>query len=194
MAPPFFSAWRAQRRLRRNAAAYVRSLLDEPDADDVRWLSEVATGGDLDRARWELRYARRASGLLSAERDALDDRTASAVAREIGESWSGDRNIAAGMRHTAERQFNGRLRALGQALAARSSPEPTGTRLGRALLGGAGSASPAAADIDRAGAIVGRYLEQANESLRRVFGTATLPENVPPSAVQPGGTAAGSGR
>src|SRR5262245_11479193 len=101
----------------------------EPAPEDVTWLSQAATNGDEDRARWELRYARRATGLLSAERDALDDRTASAVAREIGESWSKDRNIAPGMRRTAEQQFNARLRGLGQALTARSSTEPTGARL-----------------------------------------------------------------
>ena len=185
MALSFFAAWQEQRRLRRNAANYVQSLLSEPEPDDVAWLSDVATRGDADRARWELRYARRAAGLMSAERDALDDRTASAVAHEIGESWSRDHNIAAGMRHAAEKQFNARLRALVQAMTARSSPEPTGTRLGKALLTAAGSPSPAKTDVDRAGAIVSAYLEQANESLRRVFGTATLPENVPPSAVQP---------
>jgi len=176
--------------LRRNAAAYVQSLLSEPDREDVDWLSEVATRGDSDRAQWELRYARRAAGLLSAERDALDDRTASAVAHEIGESWSRDRNIAAGMRHAAEQQFNARLRALSQAMTARSSPEPTGARLGKALLFIAGSTFPSPADIDRAGALVSRYLVQANESLRRVFGTATLLENVPPSEIQAGTAAA----
>lgn len=186
MAPPFFTAWREQRRLRRSAAAYVQGLLAEPDPDDVKWLSVVATGGDTDRARWELRYARRAAGLLSAERDALDDRTASAVAHELGQSWGADRNIAADMRHMAERQFNARLRALGQAISARSAPEATGTRLGRALLLAAGAMSPAPVDIDRAGAIVARFLEEANESLRRLFGVATLPENVPPSALQSG--------
>jgi hypothetical protein len=185
---PFFTAWREQRRLRRAAAAYVQGLLAEPDVDDVTWLTSVATQGDADRARWELRYARRAAGLLSAERDALDDRTASAVAHELGESWTGDRNVAAGMRHMAERQFNARLAALGQAIAARSSPEPTGTRMGRALLISAGATAPSAPDIDRAGNLVARYLEQANESLRRLFGTATLPENVPPSALHPGGS------
>jgi hypothetical protein len=144
----------------------------------------VATRGDVDRARWELRYARRASGLLSAERDALDDRTASAVAREISEGWSRDRNIAAGMRQTAEQQFNARLRALGHALTARSSPEPTGTRLGKALLGAAGLNAPSGDDVARAGSVVGGYLEQANAALQRAFGTATLPENLPPSALQ----------
>ena len=186
MPPGFLAAWRDQRRLRRSAALYVQSLLEEPDQSDVRWLSEVATRGDVDRARWELRYARRASGLLSAERDALDDRTASAVAREITEGWSKDRNIAAAMRQTAQQQFNVRLRALGQALTARSSPEPTGTRLGKALLGAAGLAAPAVSDVDRAGGIVVHYLERANASLQREFGTATLPDNVPPSALNQG--------
>lgn len=186
MALPFLAEWLAQRRLRRNAARFVQTLLSEPDDEHVNWLSGVATQGDADRARWELRYARRATGLLSAERDALDDRTGSVVAREIGESWSSDPNIAAGMRDTAERQFNVRLRSLGQAIAARSSPEPTGVRLGRALLSAAGLESPADADVERAGAIVASYLEQANESLRTIFGTATLPENVPPSALQSG--------
>jgi len=189
VATGFFAAWRDQRRLRRNAALYVQSLVQDPDAADVSWLSEVATRGDSDRARWELRYARRVCGQLVAERDALDDRTASAVAREIADGWAKDRNVAAGMRHTAEQQFTARLRALGQALTARSSPEPTGARLGRALLVAAGLDSPSARDIDRGGAIVARYLEQANEALRRAFGTATLPENLPPSAVQGPGAA-----
>ena len=186
MTPSFFAVWRQQRQLRRSAASYVLSLLGEPDTDDVAWLSEAATRGDADRARWELRYARRSAGLLSAARDALDDRTASAVAHEIGESWAKDRNIAAEKRHAAEQQFNTRHRAMAQAMAARSSPEPTSTRLGRALLSAAGATSLSAADVDRAGGIVARYLEQANASLRQVFGTATLPENLPPSAVRPG--------
>jgi len=186
VAPSFFAEWREQRRLRRNAATYVLSLFADPDPGDVAWLSNAATRGDSDRARWELRYARRAAGLLSAERDALDDRTASAVAHELGESWAKDRNIAAEMRHAAEQQFNARLRGLGQALSARSSPEPTAARLGKALLQTAGASAPSKPDIERAGAILSRYLEEANESLRRVFGTATLPENLPPSALQAG--------
>jgi hypothetical protein len=108
--------------LRRTAALYVRTLLTDPDDADVSWLSDAATRGDSDRARWELRYARRAAGLLSAERDALDDRTASAVARELGESWAKDPNIAADMRHAAEQQFNARLRTLGR----RSTPAVAG--------------------------------------------------------------------
>ena len=66
-------------RQRRSSTALFR----EPDAADVEWLAATATRGDLDHARWELRYARRALGLITAQRDALDDRTASIVARAI---------------------------------------------------------------------------------------------------------------
>lgn len=186
MSPPFFAEWRQQRRLRQNAAAYVHTLLTEPDQSDVSWLAERATAGDVDRARWELRYARRALGLLTAQRDALDDRTGSIVAREIGESWSADRNVAAGMRHVAERQFNARLRGIAEAIAARASNEPTAARLGRALLAAAGAPHPTSEDVAHAGGIAARYLEQANESLRASFGTASLPENLPPSALRSG--------
>jgi hypothetical protein len=68
-------------------------------------------------------------------------------------------------------------------MSARSSPEPTGARLGKALLLAAGSSAPSKVDVDRAGSILTRYLVAANESLRKSFGTAALPEDVPPSAM-----------
>ena len=71
-----FSNWRAEWRQRRQAVAYTATLREELAEDDVQWLGAVALQGDMDRARWELRYARMALGLLAAERDALDDRTA----------------------------------------------------------------------------------------------------------------------
>ena len=43
--------------------SYVRDASAEPDEDDVQWLASIAGDGDLDRARWELRYARRAFAL-----------------------------------------------------------------------------------------------------------------------------------
>src|SRR5690349_14578707 len=103
---PLFARWRADRELQRKAAAYVAVLFQEPESSDVEWLAVAATRGDVDHARWELRYARRALGLIAAQRDALDDRTASLVAKEIAEAFDRDRNIAAGMVETAERQFN----------------------------------------------------------------------------------------
>jgi hypothetical protein len=179
----FWRDWRAERELRRRAAAFTRVILAEPDADEVRWLAEHGTGGDLDHATWELRYARRALGLLTAQRDALDDRTGSLVAREVAEAFARDPLIAAAKREVAERQFNARLRTYGDVLAARER-EGTRARLGRALLSFAGHAGGAdGAPWAHAGDILAAYLESANESLRRLFGTASLPENIAPSAL-----------
>jgi hypothetical protein len=190
MAPGFFEAWRAERRLRRSAESYLRALLDEPDHGDVEWLTALAADHDADRARWELRYARRALGLLSAERDALDDRTGSAVARALSESLRSDKNVAAGMIRVVERQFNARLREYGDALGARNSATPAVARLGRALLSTAGIAAPSGDDVSRATELMSRELQRSNEALRAEFGTASLPENIPPSAAQ-SGTSAG---
>ena len=74
---PLFARWRAERDLQRKAESFVAVLFREPGAADVQWLAEAATRGDADHALWELRYARRALGLIAAQRDALDDRTAS---------------------------------------------------------------------------------------------------------------------
>ena len=71
--------WRAARMIRTRAAAYVAVLWRDPAPEEAQWLASHSAG-DLDHARWELRYARRALGLLTAQRDALDDRTASVVA------------------------------------------------------------------------------------------------------------------
>jgi hypothetical protein len=185
-----FARWRAERELQRKAAAFVTALFREPDESDVQWLTQNATRGDLDHARWELRYARRALGLIAAQRDALDDRTASIVAREIAEAFDRDRNIAAGMLETAERQFNARLSAYRDGLAARAGA-PTPIRMGQTLFAFAGGSFKLRDDnIVRAGELLGAYLAEANEALRAAFGTAVLPENVPPSALVGGGDAA----
>jgi hypothetical protein len=59
-----FGHWRKARELQRKADKFVASLLREPASEDVAWLATLATRGDEDHARWELRYARRAVGLL----------------------------------------------------------------------------------------------------------------------------------
>jgi hypothetical protein len=171
----------------------VSSLLAAPDDNDARWLAQTVTGGDLDRARWELRYARWALGLLVAERDSLDDRTGSLVARALSEALLVDRNIAAGMVRVATRQFNDRLAVYRHALMIRGAAEGTAARLGRALLQNAGAAHLSADDIKRAGEILSRYVTESNEALRRAFGAAALPEGVPPSAIGGGGSR-GAGR
>lgn len=182
----WWSDWKSSRALRRNATAFLRALQVEPGEEDVQWLAARGTRGDQDHARWELRYARRALGLLAAQRDALDDRTASAVARELGAALSRDPMIDASKRPVAQRQLNSRLRAYGDVLSHRDAPESTGTRLGRALFSFTGDtgATAASADIRRAGDLLARYLEEANEALRREFGIATLPDNIAPSELK----------
>ena len=113
-----------------------------------------ATRGDVDHARWELRYARRALGLIVAQRDALDDRTASIVARVISERMARDENIASEMAETAERQFNARLSAYRDGLGAKAGA-PTSVRMGQTLFAFAGgSFTRQDANIVRAGELL----------------------------------------
>lgn len=185
----FFKRWRAERSLHRKAAQFVDLLGAEPGANDVDWLASTATRGDEDHARWELRYARAAIGMLVAQRDALDDRTASLVGRALSDRFERDDRIDRERRDLAERQFNARLSAYRDAFAARVS-EP-GTRLGQTLLAFAGgSFRDADANVARAGTILEAYEREAHEALRTVFGSAVLPESVAPSALQ--GEQAGS--
>lgn len=178
-----FARWRAERDFQRKADRFVELLLVEPDDADVRWLASVATHGDTDHARWELRYARRALGLLTAERDALDDRTGSAVAHALAVATARDPQVAAEMQEIAERQFNARLSAYRDALAARAGTG-TGARLGQTLFAFAGGSFRQVDEhIVRGGELLARYLTGANTALRDTFGKASLPENVPPSAL-----------
>src|SRR5438045_9224841 len=128
-----FKQWRAARQLQRKANQFVAAIIGEPDAADVAWLAKVATRGDEDHSRWELRYAQRAIGLLVAQRDALDDRTGSHVARAMTEAFERDTNIDRDRRPLAERQFNARLSAYRDALAARVAG--SAARLGQPVLG-----------------------------------------------------------
>lgn len=178
-----FGRWRAERDFQRKAERFVERLLVEPDDEDVRWLAHTATRGDTDHARWELRYARRSLGLLTAERDALDDRTGSIVARALAVSSARDPLVAAEMQDIAERQFNARLSAYRDALAARAG-SGTGARLGQTLFAFAGGSFRQVDDhIVRGGELLARYLSDANSALRETFGKVSLPENIPPSAL-----------
>jgi hypothetical protein len=180
---PIFGRWRADRDLQRKADGYVERLLAEPEDDDVRWLAHAATRGDSDHARWELRYAKRALGLLTAERDALDDRTGSLVARALAAALARDPNVAAEMQEISERQFNARLSAYRDGLAARLG-SATAARMGQTLFAFAGGSFRQVDDnILHGGELLGRYLTEANAALRETFGKASLPENLPPSAV-----------
>ena len=92
----FWRRWVEDRSLGAKADQFVASIVAEPEDADVRWLAANGTGGDVDHARWELRYARRALGLHTARRDALDDRTASVVARALSQYLARDPAVAAG--------------------------------------------------------------------------------------------------
>jgi hypothetical protein len=182
-----FKQWRAARQLQRKADQFVAAVVVEPSADDVTWLARAATRGDEDHARWELRYARRAIGLLVAQRDALDDRTGSLVGRALSEAFERDERIDRDRRELAERQFNARLSAYRDALGARV-PD-SAIRLGQTLLAfSGGSFREIDANVRRAGDVLGAYEKEANETLRAVFGTAALPEHIPPSAMAGGAT------
>lgn len=180
---PFFARWRAQREVERRAARYVERLMEEPAESDVVWLAEAATRGDMDHARWELRYARRAVGLLAAERDALDDRTASVVARVLATELEKDPGIARNALELAQSQFNARLAAYRDALASRGSAAAQ-HRIGQTLFAFAGgSFQKPDANVLRGSELLATYLAEAGDALREVFGAAALPENLPPSAL-----------
>jgi hypothetical protein len=187
VAPRIWREWRESRALARRASTYVALVRAEPSESDTQWLASCATRGDIDHARWELRYARRALGLLAAQRDALDDRTPSAVARELTASLAREPLVDAAKLEVAERQFNQRLRAYADVLAERREGEPTAARLGRTLLVFAGGGvTPSASDVTRAAALVSTYLAEGSAALQRVFGAAELPENISPSAAAAG--------
>lgn len=175
--------WRAERDLRARAAAYAAAIAAEPDEELARWLSRVATGGDLDHAAWELRYARRALGLLAAERDSLDDRTPSLVAAALSEAFRRDPAIAADRATLAERQFNQRLSAYRIAVREREPGRSTAERVARVLLRFAGEQNPDAPVEQRIARAAAEFLAGANEDLRRAFGEASLPEDVRPSSM-----------
>ena len=170
---------------RQAAAAYVREAFAEPAAEEVAWLAATATAGDADHAAWELRYARRAVGLLVAQTNALDDRTPSLVARALDAAMAADPLVAADLGELATRQFNERLSAYRDALDARSA-ESRGVRLGRVLLVFAGSVRAARGPgLLEAGAVCERMLAECAAALAQQFGEAQLPEDQPPSAVVP---------
>ena len=168
--------WRAARDRRRLSAAFLQAVLSPTDPADAEWLTTVA--GSRVAAERELLFARRALALIAAQRDALDDRTASDVARELGAVTDAE------SRHDAalSASWPARWRGYADALAVRGGTEPPATRLARVLLAGAGLSSPTAEQLGRATHSIQTMRARANESLRAVFGVASLPDDVRPSA------------
>lgn len=186
MALPFTPAWRAERERQRRATGVVGALLSEPEAADVAWLADAAANGDEDHARWELRYARAALGLIVAQRDTLDDRTSAEIAAALGRAMEQDARIAVDRRELAERQFNERLLAYREAMLARGGALSPRDRIGRCLLafasdGARTAGSPLAYAIE----LLERYADDAAAALRAAYGEAQLPEDVKPSVLRP---------
>ena len=178
-----FATFRDDRALLRRSAAFADALMAEPLPENIAWLSEHATRGDVDHARWELRYVRRALGILVAQRDALDDRTPSAVMRALAERMDRDVNVDAELRELSGRQFNARLSAYRDAFTSRGHGTAA-LRVAQNLLAFAGGPIRADDPVVAHGAeLVAQYVEWANGQLRATFGTAELPEDVAPSRV-----------
>ena len=178
-----FATFRDDRTLLRRSAAFADALMAEPAESEVAWLTEKATRGDVDHARWELRYLRRALGILVAQRDALDDRTPSAVLRALVDRMDRDRNVDSELRELAERQFNARLSAYRDAFTSRGHGTPA-LRVAQNLLAFAGGPIRSGDPVVQHGTIVvEEALERANAQLRATFGEPALPEDVKPSEV-----------
>ena len=184
MALPFTAAWRAARERDRRATLVAEGLGREPDPADVTWLAEAA-GGDEDHALWELRYARAAIGLLLAQRDALDDRTAAELAGAIGAMLERDPRIADDRRDLAAAQFNERLLAYREAFQLRNGPIASADALGRCLLAfSSDGARTAGAPLAYAIELLEKYAAEASALLAKAYGEVQLPEDVPPSVLR----------
>ena len=169
--------WRQERDRARRAARFVETLRREPDPEAVAWLARHGAAGDADHATWELRYARRALGLIVAERDALDDGTASLVRAALEESLRVDPAVPAGSLERVERQLAARVRSYGDALATRRGGVSPTAQLGTALLAFAGTGADADGDpVERASRIMAGYLDDANAALVACFGAPAFPE------------------
>ena len=178
-----FRSFLEDRALLNRSGAYAEALMLEPSAEDVEWLARVGTRGDADHARWELRYLRRAIGILVAQRDSLDDRTHSAVLRALVRRMAKDPHVDADLRELAERQFNARLSAYRDAFTSRGHGTPA-LRVAQNLLAFSGGPIRGTDPIVQHGAaLVSSLITWSNDALRDAFGTVELPEDVAPSAL-----------
>jgi len=178
-----WTAQQAEREWERRATSFVSTLMTEPEPGAVERLAECGDG-DLDHARWELRYLRRAVGLLIAGRDALDDRTASLVGQSLARAVEHDPSAAPSMRALSASQFNARLRLYRDLMGQRGASRTPVSSVGDALIGFAGG-RPGSDVSAWAARWVAAELDRCNEALRNEFGTAELPDDVAPSAMRP---------
>lgn len=181
---PFTPEWRAAKARVLQAKKYVVTVMADPTDDDAQWLAKAAAAGDEDHARWELRYARMSIGVFVAERDALDDRTGSEVAAALHEALASDERIAPDLRELAERQLSDRMQGYREAFHSSGGASGTAEKLGRVLLAFASDgARSAGTPLARAVSVLSGYALDCNAALRDAYGTASLPEHLPPSEV-----------
>ncbi len=176
MALPFLRQWREERARLQRADRYAEVLMAPPPEALVAQLAEL-TDGDRDHAAWEWRYARRALGIIVAERDAQDDRTASEIVAAFGDRQALDPDVAPERRAMSLRQFNERLAAYRGAVANRVSADPLSVRLGFVLL----RFHPPQAPSAHAAATLGLALEavvvELNAALRGIYGPPKMEED-----------------
>ncbi|MFO0070499.1 MAG: hypothetical protein ACK55A_00175 [Gemmatimonas sp.] len=170
--------WQAARAQRHRGEMYLNYLLREPDDEAMGWLFALAP--DTPTARREFHFARRAIGLIVAERDALDDRTHADVTHQLAPVLAAEarRAPADGL------AWSERWRAYCAALAVRGTVDSPATRLARVMLSAAGVEHPDTAGLQRATQFVQETRTAMNEALRHAFGAASLPDDVRPSALR----------
>jgi hypothetical protein len=173
--------WRDARDLARRARAYIDVVLEEPSSRDVQWLAEQSVHGDRARMARELRYAYRAVGLIAAQRDALDDKTASAVAHALTAAMPLVPPVRPAERRDVMREWQARMRLYGDAMAQRGGDGRPIPRLARVLLEVA-DARVVPETVTQAVSLLEERRSVANEALRRTFGDVALPDDRPPSA------------
>lgn len=171
--------WRVARERRKRAAVYLAAIMLPVPPADIAWLQAIAEGQSELLATRELQFARRALGLIVAERDALDDRTASDVAHQL----AGIIGQEARIDQVAGRAWSERWRAYTGALAARGSHESPAARMARVMLAGVGVAAPVSEQLVRGTQYILAVRTSANEALRTAYGAVNLPEDIRPSAV-----------
>jgi hypothetical protein len=175
-------AWSSQQSRRdweRRAGAYVATLMAEPDPKSVERLARLGDR-DIDHSRWELRYLRRALGLLVAGRDALDDQTASEVGKALAQAVDHDPSAAPAMRAISAAQFNSRLRAYREALGVHGPMRVPAGKVAESLASFAGGRADAIATQWLTPMVLAEF-EQCHEALRQAFGEAELPDDLSPS-------------
>jgi hypothetical protein len=170
---PFLARWREDRVRAQRAERYVDLLMAAPpEAAVTQW--STMTDGDPDHAAWEWRYARRALGLIVAERYAQDDRTVAEIAEVLSERQLADAAVDPTRRTLMQAQFNERLSAYRGAVANRISSDPLSVRLGFVLLRFERPTVPTPQAAARLGLALDAMMADLNQALAEIYGAPEI--------------------